>query len=112
MIDAALRRHAAHLLDVCIPLGTGGQAEVESHAEAISARSDLFVELERRTFVHDRLVTVHDWIRELGTHSPIATLGRVTREALLGELARRVPASHRGRLRIRHETPCVAATRR
>jgi hypothetical protein len=78
----------------------------------MTERSDLFTELERRTFVHDRLVTAHDWIKELKTHSPIAMLDRVTREQLLGELAHIVTASTGDQLRIRHETPCVAATRR
>jgi hypothetical protein len=112
VIDAALRRHALNLLDDCIPLGTASRALVESHAQEMTGRSDLFAGLERRTFVHDRLVTANDWIKELKTHSPIAMLDRATRVLLLGELAQRVTASTRGPLRIRHETPCVAATRR
>lgn len=65
VIDAALQRHASNLLDDCIPLGTASQALVESHAQEMTERSDLFTELERRTFVHDRLVTANDWIKEL-----------------------------------------------
>jgi hypothetical protein len=112
VIDAALRRHAPNLLDDCIPLGTASQALVESHAQEMTERSDLFAELHRRTFVHDRVVTANDWITELETHSPIASLDRVTREQLLGELVHGVTLSTGDHLRIRHETPCVAATRR
>jgi hypothetical protein len=111
-IDAALRHHATNLLHGCVPLGTATQSPVESHAQEIGGRSDLFTALERRTFGHDRLVTAAAWIKELETHSPIAMLDRVTRAQLLGELADRVTATTGGQLRIRHDTPCVAATRR
>lgn len=112
VIDAALQRYAPNLLDNCIPLGTAHQARVESHAQEMTERSDLFTEVDRRTFVHERLVTANDWIKELETHSPIAMLDRATRERLLGELAQRATASIGDQLRIRHETPCVVAKRR
>jgi SAM-dependent methyltransferase len=111
VIDAALQQHASHLLHDCIPLGTG-TPNVEPHAQEITLRSDLFAALERRSFVHDRRVTASDWVRELETHSPIAMLDPVIRGQLLGELVQRVTASTGGPLRIRHETLCVAATRR
>ena len=112
VIDAALRRHAPDLLETCIPLGTARQALIEPHAREISERRDLFTEPYRRTFAHERLVTTSDWIEELETHSPMATLDRLTREELFRELAQRATASAGGRLRIRHETPCLVAERR
>jgi SAM-dependent methyltransferase len=112
VIEATLQRHAPHLADDCIPLGTASRALVESHAQEMAGRSDLFTNLERETFVHSRRVTVNDWIEELKTHSPIAMLDRVTREQLLGDLAQRVTAVTADHLQIRHETPCVAGTRR
>ncbi len=112
VIEGALRRHAMHLLDDCTPLGIGPHAPLESHVQELSARADLFGDLERHTFVHNRLVTVGDWIMELTTHSPIAMLDPPARERLLDDLAGGVTASTGTRLHIRHETPCVAATRR
>lgn len=112
VIDTALQRHAPNLLHDCIPLGTASKPLVESHAQEMSARSDLFTELDRQTFTHERLVTAQDWIKELETHSPIATLDQGTRTRLLGELAQYAAASSGIQLRIRHETPCVAAKRR
>lgn len=112
VIEAALQRHAPGLLDGCIPLGTAPPAVVEPHAREMAARSDLFSDLERRTFVHERQVTADDWIKELETHSPIAMLDRAMRKRLLRGLARGATAATGGALRIRHETPCVVATRR
>jgi len=110
-IVISLQRHAPNLLHDCIPLGTASKPLVESHAQHMSARSDLFTELDRRTFTHERLVTVEDWIKELQTHSPIATLDPSTRRRLLDDLAQHAAASSGDRLHIRHETPCVSVNR-
>ena len=112
VIDAALERHAPKLLENCVPLGIARHPLVASHAQEMTDRLELFTECDHRTFVHERRVTVSNWILELQTHSPIATLERITRERLLRELARRVTASSLEPLRIRHETPCVAGKRR
>lgn len=112
VIEAALRRHAAHLVHDCVPLGIAPPALADSHAREIAGRSDLFTGLERRTFAHVRRVAANDWIEELGTHSPIAMLDPDARGRLLDELARDVTAPTGDRLRIRHETLCVAAARR
>jgi SAM-dependent methyltransferase len=112
VIQAVLQRHAPSLLDDCVPLGIARPALVESHARELTERSDLFTDLDRQTFEHERQVTADDWIRELETHSPVAALDHGTRARLLRSLARRVTASTGGPLRIRHETPCVVATRR
>ena len=76
-IDAALQRHAPHLLEDCIPLGTATQPLVESHAQEMSERSDPRAEVTRRTFEHERLVSADDWTRELETHSPVSMLDSV-----------------------------------
>ncbi len=111
-IRAAARRFAPQLLHDCVPLGTAARELVATHALEIAARSDLFTNLDHRVFTHDRVVTSSEWAEELKTHSPIAMLENVAREHLLNELAHLVSASGRTHLRIRHETPCVLATRR
>ncbi|WP_455378365.1 class I SAM-dependent methyltransferase [Petrachloros mirabilis] len=111
-IVTALDRHAPNLLHDCIPLGTASKPLVDLHAQEMSARSDLFTEFDLQTFTHERLVAAQDWIKELETHSPVATLDQVTRTRLLGELAQYAAASSGNQLRIRHETPCVAVKRR
>lgn len=112
VIDSALRRHAPMLLDDCVPLGTATGGLVDSHEREMHERSNFFADVTRRTFVHQREMSVGDWTSELATHSPIQMLDRGTRDALLEELARGAAGSTGDRLRIWHETPCVAAERR
>jgi SAM-dependent methyltransferase len=109
VIDSALRRHAPVLLDV--PLGTASGGLIETHEQEMNLRAKLFAEVTHRTFVHQREVSVNDWISELATHSPIQMLDRATREAFLEELACGAAASTGDSLRIWHETPCVVAER-
>jgi SAM-dependent methyltransferase len=111
-IGAVLRRLAPHLAQDCIPLGTSSHDLVGTHASEISERTDLFADFARRVFMHERKVTANEWVEELKTHSPVAMLDEDVRERLLGELAEVVTSSGRSRIRIRHETPCVVATRR
>ena len=111
-IRAVLRRFAPHLSHACIPLGTATGELMDTHAVELAARSDLFVEIDERVFRHDRIVTAREWTGELATHSPIAMLDEVARNELLGELARLVTTAPTARLHIRHETPCLVATRR
>ena len=111
-IRAALRRFAPQLARDCIPLGAAPRDLVQTHALEIAARTDLFVDLDRRIFTHDRTITAREWIDELTTHSPITRLDEAARDQLMGELERLVHGSDATQLRIRHATHCVVATRR
>jgi SAM-dependent methyltransferase len=111
-IRAALRRFAPHLVHDCVPLGAAPAQLVEGHAAEIAARPDLFVDLDRQTFSHMRTVTASEWVDELTTHTPIARLEPPARHGLLGELGVLARSSDTGTIRIRHETPCLVATRR
>jgi hypothetical protein len=40
----------------------------------MAACTDVFVNLDRRVFTHDHMVTAREWTEELETHSPIVML--------------------------------------
>jgi SAM-dependent methyltransferase len=111
-IRDAVRRVAPELASGCIPLGAARHDLVEVHAGEIATRTDLFVDLDRRVFAHDRTITAREWTDELRTHSPIARLDAQTRDELMGELEQLVHTTDSSRVRIHHATHCVVATRR
>jgi SAM-dependent methyltransferase len=112
VIHRNLRRHAPHLLADCVPLGMADGDRMDSHRAAVERRADLFAGLEHRTFAHERTPTVHGWIEELTTHSPIMLLDGAVADRLLADLADEVASKVGERVHVVHETHCLLARRR
>src|SRR5262249_25900639 len=74
LFDAALLRHAPHLLHDCIPLGTTSHEYIEPEVQQRLERRGGFEPGTCHLFVHERLVRLRDWRQELATYSQISML--------------------------------------
>lgn len=102
---------APALLKECVPLGISDPQRTDSHVAQLEVRSDLFSDLETRTFRHERSMTINDWIDELTTHSPIYQLEKSVSDKLLGSLASGVRAMVGDHIQVYHDTRCLLAKR-
>jgi SAM-dependent methyltransferase len=112
IIRSNLDRFAPHLLGNCIPLGGDIANRIELHRKELESRADVFEKPQYRTFKHERVVAVEDWIAELATHSPIMNLdGSIARKLFL-ELSDSAKSNVGNSVRIDHDTHALIAKRR
>jgi hypothetical protein len=99
-------RHAPDLLEDSVPLGTADLCNTQEELSNLKA-SGLFTEVEMRSFEHQRVQSVADWLEELLTHSIHSRLDDRQIALLVSELRTALGTVTNGWIAVRYET-CVA----
>lgn len=85
VFDVVVSRHAPQLLVNSIAFGTSSPDHSALNADMLRRSVQWFTEPEFQVFTHDRRQSIEDWLAEMQTHSPMATLDQDVRRACSDE---------------------------
>lgn len=111
-IESAVGGRMPSLLVDSVPFGTSSPDHAALDAAMIRRSTTWFTTPEFHTFSHRRTQTVGDWVAELHTHSPIATLPDDDRRELLDGLAGSLSEDVRDTIDVVHDTRVTSTRRR